>query len=138
MTGEVRVCIVLDPDFGERLLPLSNATPVWIVQSPANERWARAVWHAGASADDPDGISNTKGVTTFAALPFGFELLDWIEEHHGLYAQDPPVTALEIIGLELTQEFAAILAEYGYAETFATHSGFGALRSEAAARRCAR
>ncbi len=137
MTGEVRVCIVLDPDFGERLLPLPNATSFWIVQSPTNERWARAAWHTGASADDPDGTSTTKGVTTFAPLPFGFELLDRIEEHHGLYAQDPPVTALEIIGLELTQGFSAMLAEYGYAETFATHCGFGARRSEAAARRCA-
>ncbi|HKY29322.1 MAG TPA: hypothetical protein VJM12_15385 [Pyrinomonadaceae bacterium] len=47
------VAIVVDPDFGERLLSLANEMPVWIADTSTNRIIAESLWsRAGSKCDD--------------------------------------------------------------------------------------
>jgi hypothetical protein len=46
MAEAYRVFVVLDRDYGERLLELARSGPVWIVDTPQNRAVAQNLWAA--------------------------------------------------------------------------------------------
>jgi hypothetical protein len=120
---QVLVCVVVDREFGERLEALPRAVPVWIVDSPENTAAAARIREEFSDPVDA-------GITTFRAYPqmsperlFLAELAT-IDLHHGEYSQDPPYSAIEVIGCAPTAAIHAKLAEFGLAVERFTEEGF--------------
>lgn len=112
MAGKHRVAVVVDPDYGERVTTLSKDRHVWIVRSPVNDAVVEVV-RAGSEEHSLDS-----GITTFAAGDSPEEsilsILGVVEEHHGEHSHDPPLGAIEIIGVEVTPAIRDELAAYGF------------------------
>lgn len=128
MIEPYRVFVVVDRDYGPRLAELSQAGPVWIVDTPANRTVAQQIWAA-----DPDR-SHLEGVTTFkfgeSSSPEDILIneLNTIELHHGACSADPPFTVLEVIGTAITARLRHELSQFGFDEFRETAQGFRALR----------
>ena len=122
------VIVVVNRDFGKRLLELPPGVPVWIVDTPTNQAAAQRV-----RAERPTE-SHLQGVTTFKIRDeesgedsLIYEL-DSIDLHHGWYSAPTPYTVLEIIGTQLTDRVKIELSQYGFDEFQSTTEGFRALR----------
>ena len=95
-----RVAVVVDPDYGQRVQELSRQRHVWIVRSPVN---------------DPAVESAIRAV---------------VEEHHGEYSHDPPLTAIEVIGTGASAMVREHLGAYGFLRIEPEAEGFTAFREE--------
>ncbi|HYF13518.1 MAG TPA: hypothetical protein VD971_00450 [Phycisphaerales bacterium] len=106
------VAIVVDPDFGEALRPLSRRMHVWTIQSPTNQPVIDLIWQ------EPGEYSLECGVTSFPREDeplrelFADVVAD-VELHHGVWAHDPPWTVLHSYGIGVTDHVRETLAEYG-------------------------
>src|SRR5690242_18027652 len=105
--GTVR--IILDRDFGDRLIELDPSVPVWIVDSACNGDAVRRL----RREDDVKGLR--RDVTTFkySESESNEELLisrlATIDLHHGPDSSSLPFTTLDVIGLPLTHRIRAEL-----------------------------
>lgn len=128
MTADSKVIVVVDPEYGERLLALPAGVPVWIVDTPANRAAAHQRWR-----DDPQP-SHLSGVTTFDptaddnAEEALLNEIDVIDEHHGWYSSSNSYTILEVIGARLTQRVKDELSRYQFDRFTETDTGFLAAR----------
>jgi hypothetical protein len=119
--------IVLDPEFGERLLTVANEMPVWIVDTPINRSWAERVWSSANVAD-------RGAVTTFSVNPnqpaeyWCRDILPMIDLHHGKHSQRPAYSAVDVLGTQLTPRLRKIFAEYGFKTLTERPDGFRASR----------
>src|SRR3954447_23549982 len=95
--SQVLVCVVVDREFGKRLEALPRAVPVWIVDSPENTAAAARIREEYSDPCDA-------GITTFRAYPdtsperLFLGMIATIDLHHGEFSQDPPYSAIEVIG----------------------------------------
>jgi hypothetical protein len=119
------VAIVVDSDFGDRLLSLANQMPVWIADTPANHTSVESL----RSKDDSNGTN----VTTF--LVTSGEASDWcrmilpqVDLHHGQYSQSPPYRAVEVFGAQATEDLRRVFSKYGFTISAERSDGFRALR----------
>jgi hypothetical protein len=125
--SQVLVRVVVDREFGERLEALPRAVPVWIVDSPANTAAAQRIRE---EYSDP----NAAGITTFRAYlgkspeRLFLSVIATVDLHHGESSQDPPYTAIEVIGGAPTAAIHARLAEVELAVERFTEEGFVASR----------
>ena len=126
---EHRVAIVLDPNYGERIIELARECHVWLVSSASNDA-AVATLHQS----DP-AYSLGEGVTTFspAETPQAsfVAILDLVEEHHGEYSHDPPVSVIDVIGLEPSAAAIDELDVYEFRHIEPSKNGFVARRAPA-------
>jgi hypothetical protein len=120
------VGIVVDPDFGDRLVPLASRLHVWIVDTPPNRAAAERVWAADAA------YSLERGVTTFR-VDEGATREEWciavlpdVHDHHGAHAHDPPYGAIEVYGAAPSAALRAAFAEWGLAGIEEVPGGFRA------------
>ncbi len=111
-----RVGLVVDREFGNRVLALAAHMHVWVVDSPTNRVVADAIW-----STDSGGAENclNKGVTLFET-PIGqapevivSDIFDTILDHHSEWADNSPMTELEIYGLPDTEANDAALNTLG-------------------------
>jgi len=119
------VAIVVDPDFGDRLLSLANQMPVWIADTPTNHMCVESIW----SDDD----SKRTNVTTFRVTDG--EASDWcrmilpqVDSHHGQYSQSPAYRAVEVFGAQATADLRRVFSKYGFTISAERSDGFRALR----------
>jgi hypothetical protein len=119
------VTLVVDPNFGDRLAELPSGAPVWIIESPANRAAAQRAWAALPTATHLDGVTIFRGEES-NALANCKGVLSAIEIHHGVHSHVPPYSGLDVIGVELTPELSAALAEYGMTELTPRTDGFRA------------
>jgi hypothetical protein len=122
-----KVYVVLDEEYGERLLDLAKTGPVWIVDTSRNREAAQRVWAANKSQ------THLNGVTTFTTGDCSAEdalinHLDTIDLHHGVYSADPPYTILEAIGTPITDRLKTELAPFRFNEFESVAEGFRAVR----------
>jgi hypothetical protein len=128
MSDAYRVFVVLDQEYGERLLELNRSGPVWIVDTPRNRAAAEKTWAAHANS------SYLEGVTTFETGNGGssedtlINELDTIDLHHGTYSADPAYTVLEVIGAKMSERVKTELSQFGFHQFQATAEGFRAVR----------
>ncbi|MCL2644230.1 MAG: hypothetical protein FWD51_02095 [Betaproteobacteria bacterium] len=123
-----QVALVLQPDFGERLIQLVELMPVWIIESSQNRV---AV----------EKIRNTKllrsaiPITTFQAKEG--ELLKTVcerivlslEDHYNEYSQIPSYNELKVIGISLTDVSLKPFLKLNFDEFLVTETGFIARKS---------
>ncbi len=121
------VAIVVDREFGERLVPLSQRLHVWICDTPANGEAAKK-----AVAAVPAGaVWNEVGVTTFRVNEnetpedMAISRLEDIDLHHPGWFQ------MEFYGVMINDELRRELQEYGTSEFGETPYGFVCSRRQA-------
>src|SRR5258706_7009537 len=105
------LAIVVDPDFGERLLSLANQMPVWIADTAANSAFLESLWARQSSA--------RPNVTTFCIA--GDDVTRWcrgilpqVDLHHGEYSQSPAYNAVEVFGAAATPDLREAFSGYGF------------------------
>ncbi len=123
-----RVCIVVDPDFGERLASLPLGVPVWIVDTPANKPVAQRLWKECPQHDHLTGITTFDFCADASREDNLIDELETIDLHHGSYSTDPPYTQIEGFGTPLSDKIKARLADYGFDDFSPTPTGFLAIR----------
>jgi hypothetical protein len=116
--------IVVDPDFGERLLALANQMPVWMADTPANHACLESLSSVQGSA---------LNVTTF--LVAGDDVTRWcrgilvqVDLHHGEYPQTPAYSAVEVFGTAATAALRDAFSAYGFTILSDRTDGFRAVR----------
>jgi hypothetical protein len=122
------VSVVLDREFGSRLLGLLESGPVWVVDSPTNREVAQKLWAEFPDRNHLTGITVFKtGITRTPAETLISEIAT-IDLHHGEYSADPPYTAIRVFGCEPEHEVRNALAEFGFDSFRPTVDGFEAVR----------
>ena len=122
------VFVVLDDEYGTRILELVMNGPVWIVDTSTNRAAAETFWKAFPGRSHLDGVTlfaSGDQASTEASL---LAELDTIDLHHNEYSADPPYSRLEVIGTSLSEAIRAELSQYGFTEFFTTSEGFCAKR----------
>ena len=120
------VAIVVSENRPSEVVARAKVQPVWAVRSPAHERVAAALW-ADASTSPDFGLTLFNG-----GGPPEDDLVSNIrdvDEHHGEFSHDPPVSVIEVVGARCTPAVAAAFAEYGFTKVVTTEDGFTAYRS---------
>jgi hypothetical protein len=128
MAEAYRVFVVLDRDYGERLLELARSGPVWIVDTPQNRAAAQNLWAVNPNRNHLDGVTTFKAGQDCSNEETLINELDTIDLHHGSYSADPPYTVLEVIGARLSDKLENELSRFGFNQFRATTEGFGAVR----------
>ena len=135
-TSVYAVAIVVDPQFGDRLIELLERLPVWIADTETNRT---AVARARAlRSQSGQSVSHTAigALTTFpidtGATPDSWCLgiLDTVAGHHDRYSHSPGYSSLEIYGAEPSPALLAALAEYRLTGITALSNGFQASTSD--------
>lgn len=132
MTADVasQLALVVDYQFGERLLPLARSMPVYVVTSPQNSAAVDAAWNELSSRE---GFLTAFGATGFQANQADLdeviaEQLEFIESVHGYEGGERPYTRLHIYGVRGSDALDAVLAEYGFLHLEPTDYGLFAER----------
>jgi hypothetical protein len=131
MSSPHRVAIVVDRQFGDRLLPIAERLHVWICHSSVNRAAAEAVWktHAGHLHDLNFGVTIFNCSQNESAEDMVLRNLGTIDEHHGEHSHDPPWSIIEVVGCQVTELIRNAFATFG-AELFnVTTDRFEARRS---------
>ena len=126
------VGIVVDPDFGERVVTLLDRMPVWIADTETNSAAvARVSPERMRSGENVDHTARG-ALTTFAvdvkATPESWclDILDTVAGHHDHYSHSPGYSALEVYGARPSPELLKALAGYGLTDVVPLSNGFRA------------
>lgn len=134
METPYRVIVVVDRDYGQRLLALPPDVPVWIVDTPNNVPAIKQRWVESPEGNHLTGVASFKTSADRTPEQMFLEDFDTVDLHHGAHSADPPYTVLEVIGVSATAAIKAELAKYGFQDYEVTEAGFIARRSLASAR----
>lgn len=128
MSTPYRVFIVVDRDYGQRLVELAQAGPAWIVDTPANRTVAQQIWAGEPNRGHLEGVTTFKFRDGSSSEDIVVNELDTINLHHGTYSANPPYTIIEVIGTELCDKIKGGLTEIGFDQFEPTPRGFRAIR----------
>jgi len=117
------VFVVVNPDYGTRLAQLPRDEPVWILDTPVNRIAAEELWVSTQAEVRSRDVTLFKS-TAPSAEDHVINHLDTIDLHHGVYSANPPYSAFEIIGAELTDRLRTELALFGLTEITINERGF--------------
>jgi hypothetical protein len=112
--SEYLVIIVLDPQFGDRIVETGLNHDIWITPSEANRDGAKRLWSLLESRPDKPLVSMWSAPRDGATETELMGILEDVERHHGEYSHDPPVSALRVIGLPPDARVIACLEAFGY------------------------
>jgi hypothetical protein len=122
-----RVAVVVDPNFGERIVEMTRECHAWVVRSPVNDAAL-----ARLRREDQDQTSSA-GATDFegsgSAEDSFLAVLPTVDEHHGFYSHGPTVSILHVIGTQPSEHVRDELAALGFSEIVKDATGFSAHRS---------
>jgi hypothetical protein len=130
MADPYKVCVIVDRNFGERLVELRQGVPVWIVDTPVNKSVSQRLWKERPNESHLTGITTFNDIESSSPEELLIEELDSIDLHHGTYSAKPPYAVLEVLGTRLTDSAKHALAAYGFEEFHENPSGFTAIRRE--------
>lgn len=122
----VTVSVVLDPAFGERILPLASEGPVWVTSSEMNRSAIEHYWKNAPS--DAHTVTYWSEPRTGTTEEEWLGILDDLELHHSEGWSGPGIAQLRIFGAPLSPSAQAALLEFGYSEARSTPEGFTASR----------
>jgi len=120
------IAIVLDPKFGIRLKDVAARFDLWTVSSEINRPVVEQL-----RREDHDVSMWTSDLFMGTTVEDWRAVLQNVEDNHGPYSHNPPVTILEIYGAILTDDMRRELGHYGYDTFEPTPDGFRATRSAA-------
>src|SRR2546428_8732448 len=127
MAAPYTVALVVDPQFGDRLLSLAQRVHTWVVDAPTNKETAERFW---ASLPNPSAQGIEKGITTFIHRPHGVaekwcsDIIGSLDDHHNQYAHTPGYTVLEVYGARPTDDVKSAFRECGLLAFELTDFGF--------------
>ena len=118
------VALVVDPEYGERLQGLVERMPIWALNSTSNRAATEWLWEK-----DPE---MRRRITLFDVPDFPVDTQEFIGIVASIAAQRtkhslPPVSDVEVIGMELYPDLNGALLEFGFQTLESTVSGFKAL-----------
>ncbi|MDD5330545.1 MAG: hypothetical protein PHX38_11095 [Sulfuricella sp.] len=116
------VALVLNPDFGERVIALAQEMPVWVVFSPVN---ALAVEFARSAFEEGRITTILPRVGEYPSDLFARALYA-IDEHHGEASQSVPYSTLWVYGASERMMTPDLAAELGFMPVIVTKDGFRA------------
>jgi hypothetical protein len=125
-----RVGLVVDPVFGDKLLPLAARMHVWVIRTPVNQEAVETVWREDRSMHDLE-----RGATIFDADAKSSlsetvaSMLDVIDLHHGELSHSPPYSVLEVYGAGPDPLLTAVFVQRGFSNLVSTPGGFAATRA---------
>lgn len=115
-TAPPAVAVTVETDAAARLRALAGRLPIWAADTPANRAAATALLAAGRAAGP------APAVTLFGIVPDALPdswvvaALDAIVARHAALAHDPPLAALELYGVLVSDALRAALADHGLSE----------------------
>lgn len=118
-----QVALVLERDFGEELISLSEHMPVWIIDSLQNRPVVEKIRNTKSS-----GAAEI--ITTFQAgdlesLEMACErIVQSLDEHHNDYSQTPGYSELMVIGVSLGDVSLKPFLELNFDQFSRTNKGF--------------
>lgn len=121
-----RVAIVVDRNFGDKLVSLADQMPVWIVDTPVNRAAAESFWCQ--TAEEVRSLVTTFSVDGNDASAWCCAILPQVDLHHGEYSQSPTYDSVEVFGTSATAELRDAFSEYGFTISFERADGFRAVR----------
>ncbi|MFM0073665.1 hypothetical protein PQQ86_21145 [Paraburkholderia sediminicola] len=129
MTAPYTIALVVDPDFGSRLIAVSSRIHTWIVATTANAASAEKIW---TEQPEPHSYSIECGVTIFHAdldedrNRWCETMLNAVDEHHNSYSHDPGYTVIEVYGTPFEERLRSAFTELGFSSFEQTAYGFRA------------
>lgn len=120
------VAVVVDREFGERLLPLVQRFHVWVCDTPVNRTAAEKAWESIS----PGAVWNEAGATIFKVSEndnpedMVLDRLTDVDLHHGEYSHDPAWSVIEVYGSKPTAALRQALQEFGVDKFRETPDGF--------------
>jgi hypothetical protein len=124
--------VIVDPDYAGQLEKAAESAPVWIVATEINRNTCERLWKSSPHADhrEKGAITSYNISNPEDRLGNLTGIIPQLELHHGEWDNDdlafPRGFVLEAIGLELTDEVADALREFGFISFDATPQGFTA------------
>jgi len=132
MSSPYVVAVVVCVDFAEQLDELANRMPVWIADTPPNRAAAKKVWAAHPGQTHLNGVTTFKVDASSTAEVWLASILADVDLHHGSHSHDPPYSAVEIFGAQLTLHLRRAFEEFGLTTFVERPGGFVATRTPAA------
>jgi hypothetical protein len=129
-----KVGLVVDREFGDRMVDLARSFHLWVVESPTNSGVVRRIWNAEARSHDDDALGS--GVTSFEASEsespeeMSVRISGDLDEHHGEFAHDPPWSEIEVYGATLTESVKQAFRAIGATVFERTRDGFRCVRTD--------
>jgi hypothetical protein len=108
-----RVAIVVDPNFGDRLIALSRRLHVWVCDTPANRAVASSIWGNDPTYDLESGITTFHFAADSSAAEIVDAVLGDVDLHHGANSHDPPWSVIKVIGCSPTEALTAAFSSFG-------------------------
>jgi hypothetical protein len=121
-----RVIIVVDRNFGSRLLETAKVGYTWIVETPAHRSVVEKVWE---DSRERGPASNYLGATYFNDYaPYTpeellLEMIGMIELHH------PFMKRVDVFGAHWTSDLEEAFSEFGFGNVTQHAEGFSLTRS---------
>ncbi|MDR1162828.1 MAG: hypothetical protein LBM17_03195 [Candidatus Accumulibacter sp.] len=115
-----RVVLILEADFGEKILSSAITGAVWVVDSEKNRLYVEKARRLDAS----------RSITTFPvregeSLASACDRIIWaLDEHHNEQSRTPGYRELEVIGVSLPDVFEPIFRDLNFTRFVATKTGF--------------
>jgi len=103
------IALVLDPDFAEKIIPLSKTMPVWIISSPANDAICKEIHHKSADSQITR-IFSRADETKNDLIARSIYLID---EHHGISSCSQPYESIIIYGASEAEIGSDVLDSIG-------------------------
>jgi hypothetical protein len=120
------VVMVLDSEYGDRVVDLAMYQAVWIIGSDVNRAAVKRIHATGGMI--------ASSVTMWSSPDVPSTQEEWeskigdIERHHGEFSQSPPVSIIVVVGLSVSDEAKVAFKEFDYSEIEITSLGFRAYK----------
>ena len=121
-----KVALVVDPNYGQRLLDLvGTGAAVWIIDTETNRTAAKSYWSLNLHAK-PEYLTIFNYSVDHTATETCLTILPVVDLHHG--ESSSGYSFLEIIGVKLNKRLRSAVTELGFRVFVKTAEGFRASR----------
>ena len=121
-----KVTLVVDKNYGQRLLDLVGTTAIWVIDTETNRMVAEEYWRQNPNPKPELTLTTFKYSDEATASETCLSMLNVIDLHHG--EDSGGYSVFEVIGTELNKRLRAALTELGFNAFVKTAEGFRATR----------
>lgn len=120
------VAIVVEPSIGDRIGVLLGRMPVWLAGTEANRLTSEHIWasHRGMPHTDPGGLTIFSVDAVATAEDWLAGVLDSVAAHHDRYSHTPGYSAVEVVGVGMSERLQSVLAAYRLTAISRRRDGF--------------
>jgi hypothetical protein len=119
-----KVALVVDKDFGEKLLELASRLHVWVCSTPQNRKLAAVFWAEQAAHSLECGLTTFKVDDGHSPEEMCVNIIGTIDLHHGEFSHNPAWSVLEVYGAQHTPKVEEAFKKYGAKRFEKTSGGF--------------